>query len=109
MPLFGKKGTVLLESSFPLGEFDIEADGAYRNVKTFPLDVKQGKKLFVSVTSSSPVDAAISNGDGICIKFKDSILDDTLEAAVIKKDVMTLVLGIFRGDKADVTVKAWTE
>ncbi|MCL2786276.1 MAG: hypothetical protein FWD81_03540 [Methanomassiliicoccaceae archaeon] len=108
--MFGRKGTVLLDISLSLGEFDPSADGAYRNVKSFPLDVRQGKRLFVSVDSDKPVDIALSNGEGICIKFKDSVIKDTIGPVdTVKKETFALVLGIFRGDKAELKVKAWME
>jgi len=100
----GKKE--LLNVSLTLGEFDPSADGAYRNVKTFPLSVTRGK-LFISVTSDRPVDIAISNSDGICIKFKDSILCDVLTAETAKKENVTIFAGVFRGDKAELSIKAW--
>ncbi|MDR0778213.1 MAG: hypothetical protein LBE48_02080 [Methanomassiliicoccaceae archaeon] len=107
--MLGKKGTVLLDDRLTLGEFDPSAEGAYRNVKSFPLQVKQGKKLFVSVNSDNPVDVALSDSDGICIKFKGSILNDTIDIETTKKGVFALILGIFRGDKAELKVKVWTE
>jgi hypothetical protein len=107
--MIGKKETVLLDISLTLGEFDPSADGAYRNVKTFPLDVRNGKRIFVSVSSDIPVDAAVSDSDGICIKFRDSILNDTIDAETSKKGTFALILGVFRGDKAELKVKAWTE
>ena len=108
--MFGGKETVLLETSISLGEFDPTVDGAYRNVKTFPLPVKQGKKVFLTVTSDRPVDIALSNGDGICIKFKDGILNDTIgPLEMAKKETIALLVGIFRGDKAELKIKAWIE
>ena len=110
MALFGNKGTILLDTALSLGEFDPSADGAYRNVKSFPLNVKQNRELFVSLNSDNPVDVAVSNSDGICIKFKDSVTNDTMgPIATAKKETMALVIGIFRGDKAEVKIKAWME
>jgi len=110
LALFGKKEMMLMDESLTLGEFDPTVDGAYRNVKTFPLDVRPGKRLFVSVISDNRVDVALSNGDGNCIKFKDSVTKETIGPVEIsKKETMALVLGIFRGDKADLKVKAWME
>ena len=103
MPLSKKE---LLDVSFTLGEFDPSVDGAYRNVKTFLINVRPGT-LFVSVASDRPVDIAISNSDGICIKFKDSILCDTLTAETPKKEAVTLFAGVYRGDKAELRIKAW--
>ena len=108
MPLFGKKENVLLETSLSIGEFDPSAEGAYRNVKTFPLNVNKGR-LSVSVDSSCPIDLALSNSDGVCIKFKDSLTKGTIAVETKKKETIALVLGIYRGDKADLSVKAWME
>jgi hypothetical protein len=99
------KREIFIES-FTIGEFDPTVDGAYRNVKTFPLSVKQGD-LFVSVESDKPVDIALSNEDGICIKFKNSILSDILGPVAVKKGTVTLFAGVFRGDKAELRIKAW--
>ena len=110
LPLLDKKETILLDRSLSLGEFDPYAEGAYRNVKSFPLDVKPGKELFVAVSSDNPVDVALSNSDGICIKFKDSILNDTIgPIGTVKKEKIALVLGIFRGDTAELRIKAWMQ
>jgi hypothetical protein len=103
--VFGKKETVLLDVSLTLGEFDPYVDGAYRNVETFLLDVKQNKKLIVHMDSDKPVDIALSDSGGKCIKFKNSVINDTVEIAISKNEAITLFLGIFRGDKADISVK----
>lgn len=109
-PLFSKKDMILMDVSLSVGEFDPSADGAYRNVKTFPLEVMQGKELFVSVDSDAPVDIAISGGDGMCIIFRESILNGKLgPIAVRKKETMMLVIGVFRGDRAELKLKVWTE
>jgi hypothetical protein len=102
----GKKN-MLLDVAISVGEFDPSVDGAYRNVKTFPLNVKKGL-LFVSVDSDRPVDIAMSNSDGVCIKFKDSVLCDVVgPVEMTKKETVALVVGIFRGDKAELGIKAW--
>jgi len=106
MPLLNKK-TVLFDEKIIIGEFDPSADGAYRNVKTFPLQVKKGG-MFISVDSDKPIDIAVSNGDGICIKFKESILNDVIGPVnITKKETMALAVGIFRGDKAEPRIKIW--
>jgi len=109
LPLLSKK-EILLDTTLSLGEFDPHVPGAYRNVISYPLNAKQGKDLFVTVNANNPVDIALSDSDGICIKFKDSILSDTIgPIAVSKKGTVALVLGIYRGDTAELSVKAWTE
>jgi len=101
------KKTMLFEERITIGEFDPSADGAYRNVKTFPIQVKQGE-MFISVDSDKPIDIAVSNGDGICIKFKESILNDVIgPIKLTKKETMALAVGIFRGDKAEPMIRIW--
>jgi len=106
LPLLNKK-TVLFDEQITIGEFDPSADGAYRNVKTFPLQVRQGD-MFISVDSDRPVDIAISNSDGICIKFREAILKDVIgPIALTRKETMALAVGIFRGEKAEPKLRAW--
>jgi len=97
----------IFDQSITIGEFDPSADGAYRNVKVFPLSVRSGK-LYVSVESDKPVDIALSDEDGTCIKFKNSILCDTLGPIdIAKKGTVALLAGVFRGDKAELRIRAW--
>ena len=106
--MFGKK--MLLSQEMTVGEFDIEADGAYRNVKSFPLTVKSGKDLFVSVDSDKPVDIAVSNEAGKCIGFKEGIQKDTFGPTHLKeKETLALVVGVFRGDLAKLKIEVWME
>ena len=93
-----------------IGEFDLEADGAYRNVKTFPLEVKAGKNLYVSLDSNFPVDLAISDGKGMCIGSKYEFTKGTFGPTLLKnKETLALVLGVFRGDLAKITLEVWME
>jgi hypothetical protein len=108
MLLFGKKETVLLDTSLSIGEFDMSADGFYRNIKTFPLNVRKGK-LSVSVESSHPVDVALSDSSGKCIKFKDSVTNEMISAETSKKETVALILGVFPGTTADLKVRARME
>ena len=103
------KKTVLFEESISIGEFDPSADGAYRNVKTFPLIVKRGR-IFISADSDKPVDIALSDSDGICIKFKNSIISDTIgPIELTRKQTVTLMVGVYKGDKAELGIKVWME
>jgi len=102
------RNVILMDSLISIGEFNPKTDGAYDNVKTFPLKVKRGK-LFVCVESNNPVDIAVSNSDGTCIKFKKSVTNDTIVTELMKKETLALVIGIFRGDKAELRLKAWME
>jgi len=101
---------MLLNEEMTVGEFDIEADGAYRNVKSFPLAVRSGKDLFVSVDSDKPVDIALSNEAGKCIGFKENVQKDTFGPTHLKnKETIALVVGVFRGDLAKLKIEVWME
>ncbi|MCL2608271.1 MAG: hypothetical protein FWD92_06995 [Methanomassiliicoccaceae archaeon] len=102
------RNVILMDSSISIGEFDPDKDGAYDNVKTFPLNAKRGK-LSISVHSDNPVDVAVSDSGGTCMKFKRSVVDDTIVLELRKKETLALVIGIFRGDKAKLRLKAWME
>ncbi|MCL2890661.1 MAG: hypothetical protein FWF40_02065 [Methanomassiliicoccaceae archaeon] len=104
-PISKKK--ILFEEQITIGEFDPSVDGAYRNVKTFPVQVRPGE-MFISVDSDKPVDIAVSNGSGICIKFKESILNDVIgPIRITEKDTAALAVGVFRGDKAEPKIRIW--
>ena len=106
--MFGKK--ILLTEELTVGEFDPTVDGAYRNVKTFPLNVRSGKKLTVHIESDKPVDMAISNGEGKCVLFKNGALSDTIGPMPLKKkETLALVLGVFRGDLAKLKIEVWMD
>jgi hypothetical protein len=106
LSLLSKK-KILFEEKITIGEFDPSADGAYRNVKTFPVQARPGE-MFISVDSDKPVDIAVSNGNGICIKFKESILNDVIgPIRITDKDTMALAVGVFRGDRAEPDIKIW--
>lgn len=109
--LFGGKRIVLLEKqSLTVGEFDINADGAYRNVKTFPLEVKKGKSVSVRVVSDNGVDVSIVGLDGRNAKFRECVRDGTVGPVVSDgKGTMALILGVPYGSLSKVEVEAWME
>lgn len=108
--MFRRKTALIEKTEMTIGEFDPTVDGAYRNVKTFPLEVKAGKDLYISIESSIPVDIALSNGDGMCIGFKDQFKSGVFgPTALKKKEVVSLMMGVFRGDLAKLTIEAWME
>lgn len=110
MALFNHK-TVLLEStSFCLGELNYEVFGCYDNVKTFPLHAKPGKSVYVQIETSKPIDVSVVDARGYNAKFKEGFTGGVIGPVEDRdKGIMTLILGIFRGDKSDVTITAWME
>lgn len=104
------KKTLVPKTEMTVGEFDITVDGAYRNVKTLPLEVRAGKKLFISITSDVPLDMALSDSDGKCIWFKDQVKGETIgPISLSRKETLALLMGVFRGDLAKVTVEVWMD
>lgn len=108
--LFDRKITLMERQSLTVGEFNIEIDGAYDNIKTFPLQVKKGKKLFVSVKSDNGVDVCVVGTDGVNKCFREAVKDSTLGPVDIpEKGTMALIFGVFRGDLAHVEFEVWME
>ena len=108
--LFGKRAVLLERQQVTVGEFNIEVDGAYENIRTFPLEGKKGRDLYVRVTSDNGVDVSIVDAEGMNMSFSETVRDKTIGPLHIEqKGTMALVLGVFRGDLAHVEVEAWTE
>ena len=108
--LFDRKVVLVEHQNLTVGEFNIEINGAYDNVKTFPLEVKKGKKLFVSVKSDNGVDVSIVDTKGMNESFTEAVKDKTIGPLnIAEKGTMALILGVFRGDLAHVELEAWME
>lgn len=108
--MFKRKVTLVPKTELTIGEFDPTVDGAYRNVETLPLNVKQGKDLYISLDSDIPVDMALSNSEGRCIGFKDQMRNETFgPLKMTNKETLALLLGVFRGDLAKATIEVWME
>ena len=110
MSLFNRRTVLLEETSFVLGELNYEIFGGYDNVKTFPLHTKVGREIYVQIETSDPIDVSIVDGTGMNQKFKEGYTGGTIGPLPVKeKGIMTLILGIWRGDRSDVKVSAWME
>ena len=110
MSLFGRRTILLEETSFRLGELNYEVFGGYDNVKTFPLHTKVGKQLSVQIETSDPIDVSIVDGTGMNQRFNEGFTGGIIGPLPVKeKGIMTLILGIWRGDRSDVKVSAWME
>ena len=108
--LFGKKVILIEHRTLTVGEFNININGAYDNVKTFPLEVKKGRKLFVSVRSDNGVDVSVVDAKGMNESFSEAVKDKIIGPLEIsEKGTMALVLGVYRGDLAHVELEAWME
>ena len=110
MSLLRRKHTIIPLTRMTLGEFDIQEPGGYRNVKTFPLHIKAGRDLHVRVRSDRPVDLAVSDQKGFCRSFQEGVMEGSLGPVHFpEKELAALVLGVFRGDRADLELEVWTE
>ena len=110
MSLFRRRINLIPLTKINLGEFDINEPGGYCNVKTFRLVIKAGRDLHVRVSSDKPVDLAVSDEQGRCRSFKEGVIEGELDPIPFpEKEVVALVLGVFRGDKAELQVEAWLE
>ena len=108
--IFGKKAILIEHQTLTVGEFNININGAYDNVKTFPLEVKKGRKLFVSVKSDNGVDVSVVDAKGMNESFSEAVKDKVIGPLEIsEKGTMALVLGVYRGDLAHVELEAWME
>ena len=108
--LFNKKTVLVERQELTIGEFNIEINGAYDNVKTFRLDVKKGRKLFVSVRSDNGVDVSIVDTKGMNTSFSEAVKEKIIgPVEIIEKGTMALILGVYRGDLAHVELEAWME
>lgn len=107
---FHRKVILIERQILEVGKFDIEINGAYDNIKTFPLYVKKGRKLFVHIKSDNGVDVSIVDSMGMNEKFVEAVKDKMIGPLPINnKGTMALVLGVFPGDLAHVEIEAWME
>lgn len=108
--MFESRETVYGPETVPVGEFDPTVDGCYRNVVTIALDVKPRRFLRVRVTSDHPVDVVVAREDRSSAGHKEGVMDATFGPYETGRSrSMGILLGVFRGDKANVTVEAWTD
>ena len=110
MSIFDKRVQVYGPEEMTVGEFDPTVDGCYRNVLSIPLDVKPNRFLHVRIRSDFPVDVVVAKEDHSSAGHKDQITDAELGPYPTEKSrSMGILIGVFRGDRAKVTVEAWTD
>ena len=108
--LFGKKVTLIEHQNVTVGELNININGAYDNIKTFRLDVKKGRRLFISVRSDNGVDVSVVDTKGMNESFSEAVTDKLIgPLEIAEKGTMALILGVYRGDLAHVELEAWME
>ena len=112
MGLFSKEETVFEENDIHMGEVDYTnvTGTGYSNVVTFAFSVKKGKAIRAKVKSDKPVDVVIAYEDNSMAGEKVGVTDDTVGPFQTKKCTnMGLILGIYPGDRANVSVRVWTD
>lgn len=112
MGLFSKEETVFEQSDIRIGEVDYtnRTGTGYLNIVTFGFDVKRNRKLRVHVVSDNPVDVAIAYPNSSMAADKIQVTDEVVGPVDTKDSTdMGLIIAITPGDKATVSVKAWTD
>ncbi len=93
-----------------VGDFDVTVDGCYRNVVTIALDVRPGRMLRVKIESDNPVDVVVAREDRSSAGHREKVTEAVLGPFETGRSrSMGILLGVYRGDKAAVTVDAWTD
>ena len=94
-----------------MGEVDYDKPSCYDNIRSYPLEVKPGKSIFVRVESTNGVDASVVDINGMNVKFQENIRSEVVigPVPVKQKGTMALVVGVFAGDRTDVKLSAWME
>ena len=101
-----KSETVLRKDGISIGEFDISAEGFYRNIITIPFNVKKNRILYIDVKGIPKVDVALADGRGSGIFSRQNISDDCIGPIPTSDNKeMGLLLGVYPGDKAIVDVE----
>ncbi len=110
MSLFNRKTELLPLTELCLGELNYSVPGAYDNVRHFPLEVKANRNVYVEVETSQPIDISIIDTKGYNTKFKENFEGGVFGPVPTKeKGTMAVFLGIYRGEKSDVKIRAWME
>jgi hypothetical protein len=100
--LFGNNKPVLEIKGLLVGQFDPKVDGFYKNVMPFRFDVKKNRTIHVSIRSDAPVDAAIVDGKGATASHVDRLTSSETDVHTGNSREMSLVLGVYPGEKATV-------
>lgn len=110
MSLFDKREVVYGPEVVTVGELDYSVEGCYRNVVTIPLVVKPKRMLRVRIKSDAPVDVVVANENRSAAGHREAVREAEFGPYDTgKSKSMGIILGVFRGDKANVTVEAWVD
>lgn len=112
MGIFSKNEVLLTLDAVRIGEVDPtnETGTGYRNVVTYSFDVSKNRVVRAHVVSDAPVSAVIANENGSLAGHADEVTDAVLGPfPTAKNKTMGLILGLYPGDKATVSVKVWAD
>lgn len=111
MSLFSRKVVLIEETSFHMGEVDYTTQSLYDNIRTYPLEVKSGKSVYVRVESTNGVDVSVVDNKGMSVKFQEHVTSEVVmgPVPVKEKGTMALILGVYAGDRTDVRMSVWME
>ena len=108
MAVFNEREQVFRKEGLTLGEFDPSAEGLYRNVKTFSFSLKKRRAVEVNIRSDAPVDVAVANEKGASLIYRQAVRDGSVGPVPTDSNKeLSIVLGVYRGDKATVSVEVW--
>lgn len=110
MKLFGERVKVFEKQNLLVGEFDPTVNGCYNNVLTFSFKVNPKKALYIELKTDNPVSIAIANDDGSSAYHKEDLKEITTGPILTNKNKeMGLLLGVFPGDKSNVSITIWMD
>ncbi|MDD2626786.1 MAG: hypothetical protein WCQ63_00345 [Methanomethylophilus sp.] len=112
MGLFSKPETVFERTDLELGLLNLQSPTGtgYDNILTFPFDVKPNRMLYADISADRPVDLVLANKDSSAAFHRENITALRIGPVPTgKNDNMGLILGIFQGDRAKVTIKIWMD
>lgn len=108
--IFAKREQVYGPEQVSVGDFDVTVDGCYRNVVPISLDLKPHRKLYVKIDSAHPVDVVVAREDHSSAAHKEGVTHVLLGPFDTGRAMsMGVFLGVDKGDKALVTLEAWTD
>jgi len=110
MAMFSEREQLFKTEGLVLGEFDPSVDGFYKNVQTFPFKVKKRRVIRIIVSSDAPVDIAVANEKGSSVSYKQAVKEGTIGPIPTDDNKeMGVIIGVYKGDKATVSVEIWME
>jgi len=110
MAMFSEREQLFKTEGLVLGEFDPSVDGFYKNVHTFPIKVKKRRAIRINISSDAPVDIAVANEKGSSVSYKQAVKEGTIGPIPTEDNKeMGVIVGVYKGDKATVSVEVWME